>query len=185
MFRKLRLKLLLMAGLMSFGVSGAANATLIGDEVTVAFVVDGVLVEGGGPFTEIVGNGADPEFNFGDETFVDVGASSILYTSDAVIFGGFELVLTDLDWTGESGEIVGVELTLAPNITGDASFTADSVTLSIIGGFLEGGIGVNKFLASIDIITEHAVVPEPASLALFAAGLIGFGFARRRKQAEK
>lgn len=180
MMRFLKAMTLAMALAVIAALPGKAKATLIGDEVTLEVFANGMSFLG--PFTETVGAGS--EFNVVDLITVDVGASSIEFTiidgGPGVVFGvDADFVLTDLDWIGETGSIVDVILDPIAGF-GSVSFTEDSVTFSV----LEDSPFVLGPLASIELVTRRASVPEPGTLALLGLGLAGFGFTRRRfKQA--
>lgn len=153
---------------------GQAKATLIGDDVTFELFSDGRSAFG--PFTETVDAGA--EFNVVEQIAIDVGASSIDFVvigEVGRITGNFDFVLTDLDWIGEAGVIIDLVLDAVQGI-GSVSFTEDSVSFSVFEGD-SVSLGV---LASIEIVTRHASVPEPGTLALLGLGLAGLGFSRRR-----
>lgn len=157
-------------------VPGTAKATLIGDEVSLEIFSNGQSVSG--LLTETVGDGV--EFNPQNRLTFDVGASSIEITSliGPVRFStNIDFVFTDLDWVGEAGVIVDVLLNPVQGI-GSVSFTEDSVTFSVLR--LDNvNLGV---LASIELVTRHASVPEPGTLALLGLGLAGLAAVRQRRR---
>ncbi|WP_282610437.1 PEP-CTERM sorting domain-containing protein [Pelagibius sp. Alg239-R121] len=154
---------------------GTAKATLIGDEVNLEIFRNGVSFSG--LLTETVGNGV--EFNPRNRLTFDVGASSIELASiigPARFSTNVDFVFTDLDWVGEAGVIVDVVLDAIQGI-GSVSFTEDSVTFSVF----TNDRAIPGAIASIEIITRHASVPEPGTFALLGLSLLGLGFARRRR----
>lgn len=155
---------------------GTAKATLIGDEVNLEIFSNGQSVSG--LLTETVGNGV--EFNPRNRLTFDVGASSIEIVSligPAQFAANIDFVFTGLDWVGEAGVIVDVLLDPVQGI-GSVSFTEDSVTFSVLE-FDRANAGV---LASIEIVTRHASVPEPATVALMGLGLAGLAAVRQRRR---
>lgn len=155
---------------------GVAKATLIGDEVNLEIFANGQSISG--LLTETVGDGV--EFNPQNRLTFDVGASSIEITSliGSVRFStNIDFVFTDLDWVGETGVIVDVLLDPVQGI-GSVSFTEDSVTFSVLE-FDRVSPGV---LASIELVTRHASVPEPGTLALLGLGLAGLAAVRQRRR---
>jgi hypothetical protein len=115
-----------------------------------------------------------------DDTFELFGSIEDFGTSigDSPII---TLELLDIDWIGDAGVIIGV-IDNSADFDVD-SFTADSITIS--GSFFCSGffcVFDNVSLGTFDVLAEHTAVPEPASIALFAVGLAGLGFLRRRRR---
>lgn len=157
-------------------VPETAKATLIGDEVNLEIFANGQSISG--LLTATVGDGV--EFNPRDVLTFDVGASSIEIVSlipPARFAANIDYVFTGLDWVGEAGLIVDVLLDPVQGI-GSVSFTEDSVTFSV----LELDPVNPGVLASIELVTRHASVPEPATLALLGLGLAGLAAVRQRRR---
>lgn len=194
-------------GLLAVAVVGllaldaAAAPSLMGDQVTVAFrepgfpdEVDVVTVVAG---PEIVAD--NPSTNIGTNIlltgeFIDIGDASIVYR----VFGGGEPHAVDgyrttgfdpdaayafvgLDFSPPAG-IVGVEVVLdkvvGVAVGSEVAFLGNAVTLRV------GTLGVLETPENLGTITLNLqlapAVPEPAPLAVLAAGLALLGAAARR-----
>ena len=170
------------------GVMAApAQASLIGDTISCEITPT--------PFwvcdnpTAVVGAGAEFELDIPQSPtdfgfLVDVGAESVrLSSNEDNIFGlgaNEFLTLSDLDWVGMIGEIVGIENFSFGGVTGmdssDISFSEHSVMIDLH----DTEWSPDSFIY-FDLQTRHRV-PEPGVLGLIGLGLAGFMIARRRRQ---
>ena len=180
-------KLIGLLVLLSFiGWTGNVGATLIGDTVTIRHDFSDVgSTIGGGPFDVLVqaglGDLTQPYFPNSNWYSVDVEASSfsVLYgrapSWSSAIFNG--LIISDMDWIGAPGSIVGVNVStnLAGFDNSRVTFTADSVSINWQSLSFAAGTRWD-----IDLITTHSV-PVPATLILFGLGLAGLGWSNRKK----
>lgn len=184
-----------LAGLALFAMTGTANATLIGDEVTATWTTDETGLLFITPTIQFAASpqtvGAGVEFSgtfgleFGSNSmniFLDVMSEGFSISFGVVTgfnsFGGrpYRIELGSLDWIGISGSIVGMSLQIlgTPNVFGSVvSFGhgTDSAFVDLSGGSVD-----ETLLFSFDVIHD---VPEPGTLALFGLGLFGLAFARR------
>ncbi len=174
---------------LPFGLCvGTASAALIGDTVECA-VTGQFQPTCGLSNTAVVGPG--PEFVFAEPDFagdlltIDIGASSITIQTLDFFLGfdpGSSIILSDLDWVGMTGAIVGIENFSTSGTNGieasDVSFTANSITFDMSQSDWEGnGVGIAEW----DLVTT--LVPVPPALWLFGSGLLGLvGIARRKKR---
>jgi hypothetical protein len=167
------------AAILAAGLCGTANATPMDWSSTVTFP-DPVLLSGlfdSQEFTHTLG-----DFNPGADTVSSYTLSFDLYddandsfwdTVEAAIFSqpGYPI---DTIWFDLSGnETAGWSLAGRAALNSSGSLTV-AIT-SLLGDFYLGSSTLNAH-------GERNSVPEPGTLALFGAALIGFGLMRRKRQ---
>ena len=181
--------------LLALCFAGAAQASLLGQTVTCS--VESRFDHSCASPTATVTDGGTPEFEvqsfFGSALFaIDVSGDSVLMTAvNLISTGGPNLVtLGDLIWANDPGAtITGIANVLVSGVTeqipgvgdglvaSDVSFAANSVTID----YSRTDWDLGDFI-SFDLVTTHSALPEPATLALFGLGLMGLGFAARRRR---
>lgn len=170
----------ILAAALIIGATPAANASLIGDTVTVTNEFPLGTVTNTQLVVVTPGNEA---LSLGGAAFVDINAASIeiIWTRGVAtrngIFNGY--VFSDLDWLPDAGSIVGVSLNT--NIAGitlsDITFTTDSVAINV-----EGTSRTSDSFLDVLLTTTHGNrIPEPSTVLLFGIGLAGLGLARRKR----
>lgn len=171
----------ILSALILLSSMSTLHASLIGDTV-------GCNIGGGGTFTcsastSVVGGGA--EFGVGTDLqnpviTVDISANSIsLFFNGEATLGQTIINLTDLDWVDQPGQITGITLIATDNLfnlsQSDLSFTADSVSINLVG------VEFNSGRAEIGLTVNHGAtaVPEPLMISLFGLGFVLLGFQRK------
>ena len=184
-----RLALAATAALLSAGMAGPAQASLIGQTVTCSD--NGAFLNGtcNVPAASV---GAGSEFDILDESrnrrlwSIDLDADSIIMT---FVFNGTALsgvdarvTLGDLFWADDPGAtIVGIANFTAVGVLG---VTESDITVndnSIVIAYLPRRWTTGDFI-SFDLVTSHSELPEPATLTLLGFGLLGLGVAALRRR---
>lgn len=180
--------LVVVGGLALLLAMQAADATLIGTTVDVSYVNDGNSAGNAGPHSVVVQSGSSDAFQFGfsglDGFTVDIGASQIVMTCT----GGFcntnpdlgpqHYIFSGLDWGG-TATLASASLDPSSNCPlCDVSLNLLSTTSLDVVLANNANPGLNNTL--VVNLQNSQGVPEPATLAMLALGLLGLGYVRKR-----
>lgn len=166
----------IFASALFAAVAPSVQANLIGDTVNVELYSSGVLID-----TDTVVVGPGEEGNFFGNQFYDIGANSFTIRSTGNFCGFFncstgsvsiQLVSLDL---GAAITSVTLSTSLTDVLVGNS---ATQVTFT----WNEQGIQTGTYLSSTFNTDGSIPVPEPMSLALFGAGLLGLGLVKQRRK---
>ena len=167
--------------------SVSAQATLIGDQVTLTNIVDGVIFQG--PIGVIVVDPGTEVPSFGQTWDIDIGSASILLTCNGNPQGGCgqfqtnfidSYLFEDLDWVGVPGAVVG-GVSLDPSSTAASAVANSSLSFGADSVRIDFGVGTTGTAGEFVLINLR-FIPEPSTFGLFALGLVGLaGLSGRRK----
>ncbi len=164
-----KLKALILGVVLVLGLVVPAQASLIGDEVTVEHNNGLRIINLGSHLVTT----SDENISFFSSYQIDIEAESIIF--DFIAFGTFGqtalVTLSDLDWVGMSGEVTGVTTTSTffPGWSNSrATFTSDSVSFD----FSDTEIIPSTSLTAT-LQTAHTPVPIPSAFLLMGTGLLG------------
>ena len=190
------------ASLLAFAGAATAQASLIGDDVTLSYFAGGSTAGAGTPLNATVDGGSveftlfNLAFNF-DESSIFISNT----TTGTVRFpypSAERFEFGDLEWRDAMGAIdptgiitgltvnaTNVDLDAAPPpgspafSSANVTFTDHVITLDMAGYVFDGGTTIE-----ILIQTSHDddSVPEPTAIGLFGVGLIALGTAIRRRR---
>jgi len=169
----MRIKTITLLALFIFSLN--ANASLIGDEVSATWKVDGSTVISE---TFVVDNGVELNGTWASAGFLNVQDTSINidFNDSTGLAAVVTWEFTSLDFSGTPGGISNV--TVNTNYVGwqnsFLSFTDDSIFINFTSD-----VTYNNATDYFDI--QITAVPLPASLWLFTSGLISLIALRRRK----
>jgi hypothetical protein len=177
----MNIKMLKMAfaGLV-LGVSGFANAGLIGSTVTVTNTFGGSIYDG--PTDVLVQSGLINELtSFGDLWDININDNSIdmvcNYSLCDSAVGFDEYLFEGLTW-GAASFFTGFSMTTNPLGLAVSSSMPTSTSFYLSMNLAQMSIGS---VIHIDF-QESVSVPEPSTLAIFALGLMGLASRRFKKQ---
>lgn len=177
-FRKLPIAMMAMALMMA----GSAQASLIGDTVTVtvnwlsgpdsdSVTVAHPTVE----FTNANGTNIGNDFLFAGES-LDLQSAAIVLTLTGAFQGTIDVTGIDAVVTGLSAQAGSFGTLDQFSITNNGH----SISFRYIGGTPTAPTGVSTLNLTFDDTPTNGGVPEPTTVALMGAGLVGLAWLKRR-----
>ena len=170
-----------VAGLLSLGVAGFVQAVPL-DLST--FTLDGDVTLSGGTVTIDESNGLWSSYFYDDSFFVEADALSL--SVDYELTSGID----DIDWLVTKVDYV---YDLEVNVPSAGTYTLDltayqNTTISLAFGleadWSDWGYGSVATFSNFDLVTvsnSQTPVPEPATMFLFASGLVGLVASRKKR----
>ncbi len=160
-----------------FSWVGSANATLLGDEITITTALGPqvAIVGPGIEYTVIGGGGGSLNVDFDGAGFFDI----FFDVPSDIDLGAplFPIVASGLDWIGYPLGGIASVIDLGGAIPiANLSWTDNSITLDIVDHLIPQGRSFHHF----QIITTHGV-PAPATLLLLGFGVTGLVWSRRKR----
>ena len=161
-----------------------AHASLIGSEIGIFLSIPFAGSFSESTTTTVAADASDAinlTGDFGVDFLFDPYDSGVVVTNVGASwnFTSAQIVLSDLIWAGQPGEVVGVDFTQndLDRINATSSFTSDSATIdfSPVTGQSDWQTG-----GTMMIILETTHVPEPSALALAVLALLSLAIRQRR-----
>ncbi len=160
-----------LSGTLTLNGNGNANAAWV-------FQMPSTLITSPNSSVKLIdtGSGAGVYWNVGSSATIDTNTTFI---GNILALASITMNSTATDLCGRALAETGA-VTLQQNVLSGSCSGLESGSGALSGG-LSGGLGVSD-TGQVGTLPYESV-PEPASLALFFAGLLGLGFAATRKRA--